>query len=634
MFAVSGEFAFSGKHGTKPALSGGFVVIALGAGVALASMGLGGIAQAAAQDAPPPETTAEEASEAPALRRRLVDATSQEEEWAPDLSMTPAEEARELVQRGDQALAAGRPEDSAGGAIAFYSRALTLSPNNDGARSGIDRAVAQVVARGEAAVAAGRFDEAARLSAMANRHRGQTAAAQALSAKIAAGREQAQQLAAAQQHISEGRLVAPEGNNAVEVYRALLAANPDSAAARSGLEQVEAALLAQASAAAESGDFAAADRLLAQAAEVVPGSSAAQDAGARIVAQREQRAASMEASVEAAIDGGQYDEAERLLSQLDGLSLDGRSVESLRTRLDNARNYASFSPGDVLTDPIASGGEGPALVVIPLGTFMMGSPANERERAGNEGPQFQVRLSRGFAMSQTEITVGQFRQFINATGYVTSAQQAGRATVYDESTGSLGEKAGVNWQNDHLGERAGNDLPVIHVSWNDAKAYVDWLARETGQRYRLPTEAEYEYALRAGGQTAYPWGNSVDPPGVVGNLTGDGDRSNTRRNWSNAFNNYSDGHWGPAPVRSYEPNAFGLYNMIGNTSEWVEDCWHDNYQRAPTDGSAWVNPGCARRVIRGASWASAPSQVRSAFRLSAQPGSTNPRLGFRVVREF
>src|SRR5690606_25245454 len=119
------------------------------------------------------------------------------------------------------------------------------------------------------------------------------------------------------------------------------------------------------------------------------------------------------------------------------------SVETLRTRLDNARNYASYSPGDVLTDPVASGGEGPALVVIPLGTFMMGSPDNERDRTGNEGPQFQVRLSRGFAMSQTEVTVGQFREFVNATGYVTSAQQNGRATVYDESTGSLGEKAGV-----------------------------------------------------------------------------------------------------------------------------------------------------------------------------------------------
>lgn len=634
MFAVSGEFAFSGKHGTKPTLSGGFVVLALGAGVALAWMGVGGIAQAAAQDAPPPEAAAEEESEAPTLRRRLVDATSQEEVWAPDLSMTPAEEARELVQRGDQALAAGRPEDSAGGAIAFYSRALTLSPNNDGARAGIDRAVAQIVSRGEAAVAAGRFDEAARLSAMANRHRSGNAAAQALSTKIAAGREQAQQLAAAQRHIDEGRLVAPSGNNAVEVYRALLSSNPDSEAARAGLRQVESTLVEQASAAAEAGDFASSDQLLALAAEVVPGSSAAQDAGARIVAQREQRAASIEASVEAAIEAGQYDEGERLLAQLDGVSLDGRSVESLRVRLENARNYASFSPGDVFADPVASGGEGPELVVIPLGSFTMGSPGNERDRAGNEGPQILVTLSRGFAMSQTEITVGQFREFINATGYVTTAQQNNRATVYDESTGSLGEKANVNWQHDHLGERASPDLPVIHVSWNDAKAYVDWLARETGQRYRLPSEAEYEYALRAGTQTAYPWGDSPQPPGIVGNLTGDGDRSNTRRNWSNAFSNYSDGHWGPAPVRTFEPNAFGLYNMVGNTSEWVEDCWHDNYQRAPTDGSAWVNPGCASRVVRGASWASAPSQVRSAFRLSAQPGSTNPRLGFRVVREF
>ena len=124
------------------------------------------------------------------------------------------------------------------------------------------------------------------------------------------------------------------------------------------------------------------------------------------------------------------------------------------------------------------------------------------------------------------------------------------------------------------------------------------------------------------------------PETYVGNLTGDGDRSATRRTWVNAFKSYSDGYWGPAPVGQFEPNAFGLLDMIGNVSEWTEDCWHDSYRRAPIDGTAWVNPGCNRRVIRGASWASAPDQVRSAFRLNASPDTTNGRLGFRVARDL
>lgn len=628
-------FAVSGEHRTKPWLRSGAAAGAFGLGLVLALACIGGISSAQAQEAQPQAVEPDEdSSEAPALRRRLVDATSQEEEWAPDLSVSPAEEAREQVQRGDQALAAGRAEEGAGGALGFYARALALSPNSDTARSGVDRAIAVLVQRGEAAVAGGRFDEAARLSAMANRYRPQSAGVAALAAKISAGREQAQQLSAAQRHIDEGRLVAPAGNNAAEAYRTLLEADPQSEAALAGLGQVETLLIGQAIAAADEGDHAEADRLLAQAAELVPGSTRAQDAGAQIVGLREQQASRMEAELIAAIDAGEYDAAERLIGQLDAISMDGRGIGDLRTRLDNARNYASFSPGDILTDPVASGGEGPELVVIPLGTFMMGSPSGETGRVGNEGPQFQVRLSRGFAMSQTEVTVGQYRQFVNATGYVTTAQQTGRSAVYDESTGGLGEKPGVTWQDDHLGNRAAADLPVIHVSWNDAKAYVDWLARETGQRYRLPTEAEFEYALRAGGDTAFPWGNDRNPGQVLGNLTGDGDRSESRRTWSNAFENYSDGHWGPAPVRTFAANPFGLHNMIGNTSEWVEDCWHDSYQRAPADGSAWVNPGCTQRVIRGASWASAPGQVRSAFRLSAAQTSTNPRLGFRVVREF
>lgn len=594
-------------------------------------------ANAGFQDNPPPaqEAGAQRGDDADdrRLRRRLVDATAQEAEWAPDLRMTPAEELRELVQRGEQALAAGRIEESDGGAIVLFTRALTIDANHAAANAGMDRAVTLLVQRGETALAAGRFDEASRLSGVASRHRGQLPVARALADKVAAGREVAQRLAEAQRHIAAGRLVEPDSGSALQVYRDLLARDPGNTAAQQGLRSLEEALLARAAAAAEAGNYAEAERLLAQAASVQPGSERVQNAGTQIVELRQRRAQGLEQDTIIAIEGGQYEQAEALIAQLAQVSLQPSRADELRTQLDNARNYASHKPGDVIRDPIASGGNGPEVVVIPLGGFEMGSPNNERGRAANEGPRFSVRLARGFAMSRTEVTVGQFRQFVNATGYVTAAQQTGRATIYDETTGTLTDKGGVTWQDDHLGRRAKPDMPVIHVSWNDAKAYVDWLSRETGKRYRLPTEAEFEYALRAGSSTRFPWGDG-NPDRVLGNLTGDKDRSETRRNWSNAFPNYDDGHWGPAPVASFEPNAFGLHDMIGNVSAWTEDCWHDSYQRAPTDGSAWVNPGCPTRVIRGASWASAPDQVRSAFRIAAPPNATNPRLGIRVVREF
>jgi formylglycine-generating enzyme required for sulfatase activity len=173
----------------------------------------------------------------------------------------------------------------------------------------------------------------------------------------------------------------------------------------------------------------------------------------------------------------------------------------------------------------------------------------------------------------------------------------------------------------------------VHVSWSDAVAYTRWLSAQTGQRYRLPSEAEFEYVLRAGSQALYPWGGGT-PQVIVGNLTGSGDLSRSGRRWSNAIPGYRDAYWGPAPVRNFPVEPFGTFDMIGNVAEWTLDCWHDSYQRAPDDGSAWVNPGCPRRVARGASWSSALDFARSAARQAMHEDTTSARLGFRVVREL
>ena len=176
-------------------------------------------------------------------------------------------------------------------------------------------------------------------------------------------------------------------------------------------------------------------------------------------------------------------------------------------------------------------------------------------------------------------------------------------------------------------------MPVLHVSAKDAGAYVEWLSAQSGRRYRLPSEAEFEYAFRAGSSARYPWGEGVPPEGA-GNMTGTLDQSPGGRRWGNAFPNYGDGYWGPAPVASFSPNSWGVHDLAGNVSEWMGDCWHASYRRAPGDGSAWFNPGCRDQVIRGGSWASSPAQTRASWRALASVDTTNARIGFRVARDL
>lgn len=285
--------------------------------------------------------------------------------------------------------------------------------------------------------------------------------------------------------------------------------------------------------------------------------------------------------------------------------------------------------GAEFEDPVA----GVTMVVVPAGRFTIGSPAEEAGRSEHESPQKAVAFARPFAVSKTEVTVGQFRAFVEATGYVTVAENAGKSKVMNIHKGRIVEREGVNWRHGYRGEDADDGDPVVHVAWDDAVAYVSWLAAQTGQPYRLPSEAEFEYALRAGTTTRYWWGEA-SPSRAVENLAGSRDRergSDVR--WPAGFRNYTDRHWGLAPAGKFAANPFGLKDMGGNAAEWVADCYRESLAEVPQDGG--VNDGeCGLRVMRGASWANPPPMSRSAFRMGRESGATSALVGFRVARDL
>ena len=203
----------------------------------------------------------------------------------------------------------------------------------------------------------------------------------------------------------------------------------------------------------------------------------------------------------------------------------------------------------------------PEMVVMPTRSFLMGSPDDEDGRSAHEGPRHMVHIGYTFAIGRHEVTFAQWDACVDAGGCGHRARDAG-------------------WGR--------GNMPVLDVTWHDARAYVAWLDRRTGKPYRLPSEAEWEFAARAGATTAYPWVSDTYAPGMVNCNDGDGEGR-------------------PAEVGTFPANGAGLHDMAGNVAEWVEDCWHDGYAGAPDDGGAWTDGGCRWRVARGGSWADPPS---------------------------
>lgn len=543
-------------------------------------------------------------------------------------------EMKALLDKAAKALAADRLVGGADSATQLYMQALKLSPDNTHASAGLDEVQARLVSLAERDLAAGDADAADQSIAALAQLPGSDADVARLRQSLQSLQQVRPLLAEAATLLQQDKALLPKGDNALALYRKVMSIDPGNTVASQGIEHIQRGVLDTALGAVAQEDFAGADAALAQAAQIAPDTRALQDTRQRIEGIRRQRATAILEQARTALDAGNLTLATQLKGHAISISADVPGIEEFNQRLANAHLYASYKPGQSFTDRFLDiVGQGPAMVVIPTGTFQMGSADGAKNHLASEGPQHKVRIGRGFAIGRSEVTVAQFREFVRASGYVPESVRLDGASVYDEGSGSMRDDSDATWEDDYAGRHASDTMPVVNVSWNDAEAYTQWLSKRTGKRYRLPSEAEFEYGLRAGTVTPYWWG-AGSPASKVENLTGSGDRSAHGRRWTHSFAGYRDGFWGAAPIQSFAPNGFGLYDMGGNVSEWTLDCWHDNYTRAPADGSAWINPGCTSRVLRGGAWGSSPEQDRSAFRLSADADARSGRVGFRVAREL
>lgn len=307
-----------------------------------------------------------------------------------------------------------------------------------------------------------------------------------------------------------------------------------------------------------------------------------------------------------------------------------RNAEPLGKRTERDRQVSQALAQTCRTEP----GQAPTMVVIRPGRFLMGST----DGTVDELPVHEVTIPKPFAISRCEITVGQFRQFVEDTNYhqgksyQTTTEQNGNGCYVWRAEMKKNERLpDRNWKKPGFNQT--DDHPVVCVSWDDAIAYIQWLSHRTGASYRLPTEAEWEYAARADTATAGFY--RFDLPCDYVNSAGK--EFEKIANDLVLLTDCDDSYVNTAPVGSFGSNHFGLFDMLGNVWEWTQDCLHNNYNNAPADGSAWLEADggdCIMRVIRGGSWANVQQILRSAHRFSYNFDGADNSLGFRIARDF
>jgi formylglycine-generating enzyme required for sulfatase activity len=282
----------------------------------------------------------------------------------------------------------------------------------------------------------------------------------------------------------------------------------------------------------------------------------------------------------------------------------------------------AVAPGKTFRDC----GDCPEMVSIPAGSFTMGSPAGDEADRPEEKPQVKVTLAKPFALMATEVTRDQFAAFMKETQREPEKGcylPDGGEGKYDENADFL--HPGISQEGNH---------PIVCVSWSDAQDYAEWLSSKTGKHYRLPTEEERDYAARGGKKTVWPWGEEAQSVNgcKVANVFDKAGKAKYPTN--DDLLPCSDNFAATGPVDAFPANGYGLKGMIGNVWEWVEDCYHETYKGAPTDGSAWEGDSCEKRALRGSSYIDNVWDSRFASRDKMAAGDRNTNVGFRLARDL
>ncbi len=276
----------------------------------------------------------------------------------------------------------------------------------------------------------------------------------------------------------------------------------------------------------------------------------------------------------------------------------------------------------------------PVMVVVPAGSVTIGAGPDAFDRKANERIRTTATIARPFALAETEVSRAQFAAFIADSGYpMPRGELDGKPGPMGCNfwNGVYGYVSAHDWRNPGFIQR--DDEPVLCVSYEDAAAYAGWLSMRTGRAYRVPSSVEFEYAARAGSDAAWHWGNNSEEACRYANIA---DNTFKRRFPERQEFNCNDGFEYTSRGKQFKPNAFGLYDMVGNAWEWTADCWHDDLTDAPLDGSAWLAADggvCARRTPMGGGWISGPGWARASVRSTDPASYRSFMLGFRVAAD-
>ncbi len=562
------------------------------------------------------------------------------QEWTPGQQSASdrQDELRRKLALGNNALDAGNLlEPFDGSALNYFRQALAVDPENAEAESGLDAIADRLIEQAAEQISGGDVDGARATAEAVDAFRPGYGPLQSLYSQLDQRSQLATLLSQGQEAAAAGTLLEPAEASALNYFDQMLSLDPANVEALEGVQLVTTAVQSQVVELIDDEDFDGALEQLDLAQAAIAATTSGVIDASEIEVLREGLATSRAQSwqtdletVEKMVSDDQLDEAQSTLTALVARGYPG-DLTRIRSTIERRRQLLSYVAGSVFTDTLSNGTEGPSMVVIAAGSFQMGSPEREEGRNKRESPLTQVTFSAPFALSSTEVTVAQFSAFVAASGYQTTAEAGRRGQLYSLDSGGF-DDAAVSWRMDYLGEPAAGNMPVIHVSWDDAMAYAAWLSEVSDGAYRLPSESEFEYAQRAGTQSPYWWGDgSPDQP--VENLTGSRDTF-SGLTWPSSFSRYGDGHWGPAPAGSLEANPWNLFDLSGNVLEWTADCFEGSLEGIPTDGRPREADACSTRTLRGGGWAGSPAIARSASRASAVSQRSSPLIGFRVAKDL